>query len=98
MRNTLDVQKKKIKSLKTTVTYLRRRIKSINGLLKHLKEKRYIEESSETMLKVRKNMNIIVGMLKNYVDWLGIRITSLTPNCIFRLLSPKQPKTCWIEF
>lgn len=54
MKKSIDLHKKKNKSLKSTVTYLRYRIKTLNGLLTHLKEKRYIKELSETMLKVRR--------------------------------------------
>lgn len=52
MKKALGSQRRKNKSLQSTVCYLRNRIRSSNSLLKYLKEKNFIKESSENMLQV----------------------------------------------
>nr|CAI5842947.1 unnamed protein product [Callosobruchus analis] len=52
MKSRLMTLQKKAKTLQTTVGTLRERVKSLNSLLKLLKQKMYITDSAETALKV----------------------------------------------
>ncbi|CAH1963706.1 unnamed protein product [Acanthoscelides obtectus] len=59
MKTSLMRLRKKVKSLQTTVGALQRRIKTLSGLLKLLKQKIHITDSAETVLKVSRLMKTL---------------------------------------
>ncbi|CAH2012455.1 unnamed protein product [Acanthoscelides obtectus] len=59
MKSSLMRLRKKVKSFQTSVGALRRRIKTLGGLLKLLKQKMHITDSAETVLKVSRLMKTL---------------------------------------
>ncbi|CAH1973179.1 unnamed protein product [Acanthoscelides obtectus] len=59
MKTSLMRLRKKVKSLQTSVGALQRRIKTLSGLLKLLKQEMHITDSAEAVLKVSRLMKTL---------------------------------------
>ncbi|CAH2012306.1 unnamed protein product [Acanthoscelides obtectus] len=69
MKSSLMTLRKKVKSLQTSVAALRRRIKTLSGLLKLLKQNNHITDSAETVLKVSRLMKTVCPRYPNSFEW-----------------------------
>ncbi|CAH1990739.1 unnamed protein product [Acanthoscelides obtectus] len=78
MKISLMRSRKKVKNLQTSVGALRKRIKTLSGLFKLLKQKMHITDSAETVLKNRDD-------LSSDLQVAGIPVTATLKSSVYVL-------------